>query len=65
MKKSKNQSKYQRGKAKTIELAMDFQNSFAEGRTWYYSELADFQEKMEKRARRYGLLKELRENAII
>lgn len=58
-------TKYQQGKAKTIELAMDFQNSFAEGRTWYYSELADFQEKMEKRARRYGLLKELRNEGII
>ena len=58
-------TRYQKGKADTIELAKEFQNSFVEGRQWYYSELADFQAMIEKRARRYGLLKELRNEGII
>ena len=58
-------SRYEKGKAKTIEMAMEYQNSFADGKSYYWSEIADIQSNLERRARRYGLLKELRENGII
>ena len=58
-------SRYERGKAKTIEMAMDYQNSFAEGKSYYWSEIAKIQSNLESRAKRYGLLKEFRENGII
>ena len=58
-------SRYAKGKAKTIEMAKDYQNSFAEGKSYYWSEVAEIQGNLEKRARRYGLLKELRNEGII
>lgn len=58
-------SRYEKGKAKTIEMAMEYQNSFAEGKSYYWSEVADIQSNLEKRAKRYGLLREFRENGII
>lgn len=58
-------SRYEKGKAKTIEMAMEYQNSFVEGKSYYWSEIAAIQSDLERRARRYGLLKELRENGII
>lgn len=58
-------SRYERGKAKTIEMAMDYQNSFAEGKSYYWSEIAEIQNNLESRAKRYGLLKEFREEGII
>ena len=58
-------SRYAKGKAKTIEMAMDYQKSFTEGKSYYWSEISEIQGNLEKRARRYGLLKELRNEGII
>lgn len=58
-------SRYEKGKAKTIEMAMEYQNSFAEGKSYYWSEIAEIQNNLEHRAKRYGLLKEFREEGII
>lgn len=58
-------SRYEKGKAKTIEMAMAYQNSFAEGKSYYWSEIAYIQNNLERRAKRYGLLKEFREEGII
>ena len=56
---------YQRGKADTIQMAQDFQQSFADGKSYYWSEFAEIQTRLERRAKRYGLLREFRENGII
>ena len=58
-------SRYEKGKSKTIEMAMDYQNSFAEGKSYYWSEIAEIQNNLERRAKRYGLLKEFRNEGII
>lgn len=56
---------YAEGKAKTVEEAMEYQNSFAEGKQYSYGEMADIQGRLEKLGKRYGLLREFRENGII
>ena len=56
---------YAEGKAKATQEAMDYQNSFAEGRQYSYGEIADIQGRLEKLGKRYGLLREFRENGII
>lgn len=58
-------SRYEKGKAKTVEMAMEYQSSFAEGKSYYWSEIADIQNNLERRAKRYGLLKEFRSEGII
>lgn len=58
-------SSYERGKEKARELAMEFQQSFFDGKTWYWSELAEVGAELEKQAKRYGLIREFRENGII
>ena len=58
-------NKYQKGKARAIELAKEYQNSFAEGKSYYWSEIFEIQNNLERRARRYGLLEELRNEGII
>lgn len=45
--------------------AIEFQNTFYEGKQWFYSEIADIQEYFEKQGKKYGLLREFRENGII
>ena len=57
-------SRYEKGKADTIEMAMEYQKSFSEGKSYYWSEIADIQSNLERRAKRYGLLREFKENAI-
>ena len=59
------QTEYQKKKARAVEMAQDFQSSFAEGRQWSYGELAEVQKRFEKLGKRYGLLREFRENGII
>ena len=58
-------SRYENGKIKTIEMAKEYQRSFSEGKSYYWSEIADIQDNLERRARRYGLLKEFQEEGII
>lgn len=57
-------NRYQKGKARAIQIAIEWQNSF-EDSNYSYGELAYYQDYFEKLARRYGLVREFRENAII
>ena len=55
---------YQQLKEAAREAAIDWQNSWQDN--WpSYGELAEAQERFEKLGRRYGLIREFRENAII
>ena len=57
-------SNYQKGKEKAIEKAQFWQEFFAEvSMSW--GEVAFWQDYFTKLARRYGLIKEFKENAII
>lgn len=56
---------YQKNKERTRQKAIEFSNSFSEGKVYYYSELAEIQSYFETQGKRYGLLTEFRENAII
>ena len=55
---------YQQLKEAAREAAIDWQNWQAE-QNLSYGELAEDQERFEKLGRRYGLIREFRENAII
>ena len=55
---------YQKQKEKARSKAVDWQLDF-ENHNYSYGELADFQEYFERLAKRYGLVKEFRENSII
>lgn len=57
-------SKYQRAKARARDAAIIYQND-AERVGMSYGEAAAIAEYFEKLARRFGLLREFRENAII
>ena len=56
--------KYQRGKETARNKAFQWVCDFADN-NYTYSELADFSAYFTKLGKRYGLLKEFRENAII
>lgn len=58
-------TRYEREKARIIDEAIQFQNSFTEGKNWSYGELAEIQDYFEKQGKRHGLLEEFRENGII
>lgn len=58
-------SKYEQGKARARELAMEYLNSISEGTQYSYGGMAIIQDELEKLGKRYGLLREFRENAII
>lgn len=51
-------------KADVREEAIDWQSSFADN-NYSYGELAYYQDYFEKLAKRYGLVKEFKENGII
>ena len=55
---------YQQGKARARQKAIDFQIDSSQ-KNLSYSELANIFEKFDKLGRRYGLLKEFRENGVI
>ena len=57
-------SRYQRAKQKAREEAMQWQHDFV-NHSYSYSDMADFTSHFEKKAKRYGLIKEFRENGII
>ena len=57
-------NKYQKAKGKAMDEAIEWQMGF-DNHNYSYGELADFQEHFEKLARKYGLVKEFRENGII
>lgn len=56
---------YAEKKAIAEELAIDFQNSFSDGMTYFYSDLSEYTAFFEKIGKKYGLLREYKENAII
>lgn len=56
--------RYYKGKENTRNEAMDWQADFT-NHNYSYSELAYFSTYFETKARRYGLIKEFRENGII
>ena len=56
---------YSEGKEKAREEAIEWQNTFSEGKTYYWSEMAEFSDHFSKLAKRYGLIREFRENGII
>lgn len=56
-------SSYQKGKTAAYQKAIDWQADFC-NHNYSYGELAYYQNYFEKLGRRYGLLKEFRENAI-
>lgn len=55
---------YEIKKAEARQLAIDFQNEFYK-KKFYYSELAESTENFYKLGKRYGLVKEFKENGII
>lgn len=57
-------SRYQKGKEKARAEAIAWQNDFGE-HDYFYSELADFSDRFTKLGKRYGLLREFKENGII
>ena len=57
-------NKYQKGKEKTRNEAIDWQSDFAT-HNYSYGELAYFSDYFETKARRYGLVREFKENGII
>ena len=56
---------YKEKKEEIRQQAIDFQNSFADGQVYYTSELIDRTSYFETQGKRYGLLKEFKENGII
>lgn len=57
-------NKYQKGKATARAAAIDWQLDFC-NHSYSYAELFDFQVHFTRLARRYGLIREFKENAII
>ena len=57
-------SNYQTQKARAIDKAIEYQHNASE-KQYSYGELAEFGEYFYKLGKRYGLLKEFRENGII
>ena len=57
-------NKYQIGKQKARDKAVEWQLDF-NNHNYSYGELAEFQDYFERLAKRYGLVKEFRENCII
>lgn len=55
---------YAERKEKARNEAIEWQSDFA-NHNYYWSELADFSAYFEKLGKRYGLLREFRENGII
>lgn len=57
-------NKYQNKKAELRDIAISWQSEFAE-KNYSYADLATWEEFFNRYGRRFGLLRELRENAII
>lgn len=64
MKTQKGTSEYQRRKEQVREEAREWQFSFSEA-SYSWAEVAEAGQRFERLGRRYGLLREFRENGII
>ena len=58
-----NKERYQQGKAKIRQEAIEWQNDFP-NHDWYWSELAEWENYFYRLGKRYGLLREFHENGI-
>ena len=58
-------SNYQEQKEKARERAIQFQNSFTDGKSYSWDDLFKITAYFEKIAKRYGLTAEFKENGII
>lgn len=56
---------YSERKEEVRDMAIEYSNSFAEGKQYSYGEMAEIQGNLERLGRRYGLLREFRENGVI
>ena len=56
---------YQERKEEARNAAIEYQNTYTEGKIYFLSELAEIGAKFERLAKRYGLIKEFKENGII
>lgn len=59
-----NMNAYQKAKQRAIDKAVEWQMDF-ENHNYSYGELADWQDYFERLAKRFGLVREFRENGII
>ena len=57
-------NKYQQAKERARQKVVDWQLTFSDN-VYYWSDLADFAAYFEKLGKRYGLVKEFKENGII
>ena len=64
LKERKTMKNYAQRKAEAREKAIDWQNDYY-NHNYSYGELYDFSKSFERLAKRYGLIKEFRENGII
>lgn len=55
---------YQKAKERARNKAVEWQHDFCD-QNYYYSELVCWQKYLERTAKRYGLVREFRENGII
>ena len=57
-------NKYQRAKARVRDMAVEWQNGFCD-QNYSYGELGYYGEYFSRLAKRYGLVREFKENGII
>ena len=58
-------SNYEENKNKIRQQAIDWLESFSEGKNYCWSEIAETSDYFEKMGRRYGLLQEFRDNGVV
>ena len=56
---------YQKNKERIRNKAIEYSYSFSKGANYFYSELATYEDFFRKNGKKYGLLKEFKENGII
>lgn len=62
---TRGQKYYARGKARARCEAIEWSFTFSEGKVYYWSELSEWCEYFTALGKRFGLLREFRENGII
>ena len=62
---SKYQEYYRRGQAKARCAAIEYQSLFENGEVLFWSDIAEYTEQFRKLGKRFGLMEEFKENAII
>ena len=62
---SRYQEYYRRGQAKARCEAIEYMDLFTNGEVLYWSDIAEYTERFKKLGKRFGLMREFAENAII